>query len=439
MGTHDLDKIKGDIRYRALPPEEINFVALKQDKSMNGRELFDSLRVDADIKLKEYLPIIENKPRWPIFYDENDQVLSLPPIINSEGTKISVNTTNVFIEVTATDKHRAEIVLAMLVTQFSAYCEEIFHVEPVEVTHADGTKVMTPRLDTTQFTVNLDYCNKMLGLQLTMDQVPDLLKKMGLEAKECRTEDFDVTVPATRPDILHPCDIAEDLGIAFGFNNIPRVLPPTNTEGKLLPLNKYTDLLRQEIAQIGYTEILTSGLISKSELYEFLQRDFQEHTAVQLANSKTPEFDFVRTTLLPGVLKTLYSNQKNKLPHKLFEVADVCLIDDSTDTGARNERRACILYSDEKKSGLELVHGVLDHIMKKFGVDMNPETGYAIRASELPTYFGNLQAEVTLEGESIGNFGILHPNVLKAYKIRTPCAVLELNCERIFDLFERNS
>ena len=76
--------------------------------------------------------------------------------------------------------------------------------------------------------------------------------------------------------------------------------------------------------------------MSKDELFSHLQVEFAEHQAVQLANSKTIEFDFVRTTLLPGILKTLHSNQKNELPHKLFEVADVCLIDDATDTGARN-------------------------------------------------------------------------------------------------------
>ena len=77
--------------------------------------------------------------------------------------------------------------------------------------------------------------------------------------------------------------------------------------------------------------------------------------------------------------------------------------------------------------------------MKKFGIPQNVETGYAIRASEIPTYFGRMQAEVTLEGVTIGHLGILHPNVLKAYKIKTPCAVVELNVERVFDLFERNS
>lgn len=112
MGTHDLDHIKGPIDYEALTPEEIKFIALKQQKETNGRELFDILREDQ--KLKKYLNIIESKERWPVFHDSTRQVLSLPPIINSENTKITVDTKNLFIEVTATDKTRADIVNAIL-------------------------------------------------------------------------------------------------------------------------------------------------------------------------------------------------------------------------------------------------------------------------------------------------------------------------------------
>ena len=54
---------------------------------------------------------------------------------------------------------------------------------------------------------------------------------MGLELKEAREEDFDVIVPPFRADVLHACDIAEDLGIAFGFNNIPIIMPPTLAVG----------------------------------------------------------------------------------------------------------------------------------------------------------------------------------------------------------------
>lgn len=72
--------------------------------------------------LKKYLHIIEDKPLFPVFYDSKRTVLSLPPIINSDATKISVNTKNVFIEVTGTDLQKCKIVLNVLAAQFSQHC-----------------------------------------------------------------------------------------------------------------------------------------------------------------------------------------------------------------------------------------------------------------------------------------------------------------------------
>ncbi len=219
MGTHDLDKVKGNITYEALAPEDITFKALKQPEEMNAKKLFEVLHTD--LKLKPYLGIIENKPKYPVFYDEDRKVLSLPPIINSDATKISPETKNCFIEVTATDHNRAKMVLDILVTTFSVYCKNKFTVEPVEIISPDGSKTITPSLEYKDFDCSLDYCNTILGLHIPMSDIPALLVKMGLSPKEIRDSDFTVTVPPTRPDILHACDLAEDIGVAFGFNNIP--------------------------------------------------------------------------------------------------------------------------------------------------------------------------------------------------------------------------
>jgi phenylalanyl-tRNA synthetase beta chain len=289
---------------------------------MNAKELFDVLR--QDLKLKPYLGIIEKEPRYPVFYDEDRKVLSLPPIINSEATKITPETKNCFIEITATDHTRARTALAILVSQFSEYCSEPFTVEPVKIVQPDGSENITPELLSNEFDVSLEYCNRLLGVKIPMADIPKLLPKMGLEPLEVGETDFKVRVPPTRSDILHACDVAEDIGIAFGFNNIPREVPATLTVGSLLSINKFSDLLRSELAQAGYTEILTSGLISKKEIFDHLRVPFQEHAAVHLANSKTKEYDYVRTTLIPGVLKTIHANKAEKLPHKIFEVADVC-------------------------------------------------------------------------------------------------------------------
>lgn len=74
------------------------------------------------------------------------QVLSLPPIINGAHSAISLATTDVFIECTATDLNKANVVLNTMVTMFSMYCKEPFTVEPVEVTDAQGATTTCPNL-----------------------------------------------------------------------------------------------------------------------------------------------------------------------------------------------------------------------------------------------------------------------------------------------------
>ena len=72
--------------------------------------------------MKKFLPIIEDFPQYPVFYDQEGKVLSLPPIINSEATKITLDTKNVFVEITGTDILKTKICLAVLAAQFSEHC-----------------------------------------------------------------------------------------------------------------------------------------------------------------------------------------------------------------------------------------------------------------------------------------------------------------------------
>ena len=85
---------------------------------------------------------------------------------------------------------------------------------------------------------------------MSLEQINKAALKMGIipvQSSDPLTKvKFDVS--AVRPDILHACDIAEEIGIGYGFNNIPMIYPPTNTVGSFIPENKFTDLLRHEIA-----------------------------------------------------------------------------------------------------------------------------------------------------------------------------------------------
>eukprot|EP00960_Hanusia_phi_P027049 746616-Hanusia_phi.AAC.1 len=159
IGTHDLDTISGPFTYEALPPTDIVFAPLNQEKTMNGAELMEFY--EKDQKLKAYLHIIRNSPVYPVIYDSKRTVLSLPPIINGDHSKISMETKNVFIECTATDPMRAKIVLDTMVSMFSGYCEEPFTCEDVKVIYPDGNEQWYPDLKPHVVTAGVDYINRI--------------------------------------------------------------------------------------------------------------------------------------------------------------------------------------------------------------------------------------------------------------------------------------
>lgn len=86
---------------------------------------------------------------------------------------------------------------------------------------------------------------------------------MCLKSELSSADKIKVTIPPTRHDVIHPCDIYEDVAIAYGYNNIKRTFPHTNTVGQQLPVNKLTDLLRYPIAEAGFTEALTFTLVKQ--------------------------------------------------------------------------------------------------------------------------------------------------------------------------------
>ena len=460
IGTHDLDAVKGPFTYEARPPQDIKFQHLFADAEMTGKEMVEWFRNDpAGKHIKPYTDIIYDSPVYPVICDAEGCVLSLPPLINGARSKISTATKNVFIECTATDLTKAKIVLDTIVCMFSKYCSNKATVEQVNVTYEKtGEKFTYPAMDVRTHDAKLANIKSLVGVDdLNADAVCELLEKMmlGPATYDEASDKITVTVPPTRSDILHECDIIEDVAIAYGYNNVPIKVPVSQNPGKELPINQLSDLLRFEIAQAGYTEILSLGLCSHDENFKFLKKADDGNTAVVLSNPKTAEFQVGRTSMVPGMLKTLCENRSMPFSSgvRLFEISDVLLLDPSTDTGARNERRVTALYSGPT-AGNEVIHGLVDRIMQLLSV--RPSVQYSKDGAEaaskqdnslsrgdylvLPTtqeamYFDTRGASIVFQpadgGEDItvGSFGILHPDVLRDFNLSYPCSVLEINLE----------
>ncbi|XP_024972528.1 phenylalanine--tRNA ligase beta subunit, cytoplasmic isoform X2 [Cynara cardunculus var. scolymus] len=398
IGTHDLDTVEGPFTYEALAPSEIEFKPLKQVETFRADKLMEFYK--SDLKLKKYLHIIEDSPVFPVIYDRNRTVLSLPPIINGAHSAISLKTKNVFIECTATDLTKAKIVLNTMVTMFSVYCQRKFEVEPVEVIYSDGKSNICPELSPYHMEVSLAYINGIAGVSLEANKVAGLLNKMQLHAQQSVSVDneciFTVSVPPTRSDVLHACDVAE-------------------------------------IALTGYTEVLTWILCSYKENFPMLNRKDDKSTAVIIGNPRSADFEVVRSSLMAGILKTVAHNKDHPKPIKIFEVGDVTVLDELKDVGATNHRQLAALYCGAT-SGFELIHGLVDRIMEVTGTPFvlpGDNTGYYIERSDEPEFLSGRQANLIYKGKRIGTFGIVHPQVLENFDIPDPCSFVELNMESL--------
>ena len=328
---------------------------------------------------------------YPVVLDANRTVCSLPPIINSNHSKITLETRNVFVEVTATDKTKVEIVVNMLVAMFSQYCDKPFTVEPItiESPHNSETRVvpnMTPRPTIAE----ISYINSCCGLSLSATEICAMLKKMSFVAvpSPSNPDHIDIQVPVNRADILHQCDIMEDVAIGYGYNNLAKTFPgKTGTIAAPLPINKLGDIARTEAAMCGWSEVMPLILCSHDENFAWLNRKDDGTTAIRLANPKTAEYQIVRTSLLPGILKTIRENKKHSLPIRVFESADVAFKDMTLERKSRNERHFAAANCG-KSSGFEIVHGLLDRLMAMLstGVEetgaLEKKEGYWIEALE---------------------------------------------------------
>ncbi|MEM5843406.1 MAG: phenylalanine--tRNA ligase beta subunit-related protein, partial [Candidatus Aenigmatarchaeota archaeon] len=173
IGIHDLDKIKGEIYYReALPNEKM--IPLTYETEMTLNEVLEICD-----KGKKYRNLIYEP--YPAIYDE-ESIISFPPIINSEKTRLTTNTKNIFVDITGIDKRSVEITTKILIYFFS------FFGSPQKV-YLNNDEY--PKIDNEIIRINKKEIKSLLGLNLKAEEIKSLLEKMGFEAITLNAEDID--------------------------------------------------------------------------------------------------------------------------------------------------------------------------------------------------------------------------------------------------------
>ncbi len=412
IGIYPLEKITLPITYKAEKPEKIKFIPLDCDKEMTAHEILKKHPTG-----KNYASLLKNLSLFPIFIDANSEVLSMPPIINSEETgRVDEKTKEVFIECSGSHLETLNKTLNIIVTTLADMGGEIYSMN----LHYGSKLLQSPDLTPEKIKVSLENINKLLGLNLKEKDIERLLPLMGYEYKN-KT----VYIPAWRTDILHEVDIIEDIAIAYGYNNlIPEVLK-IFTMGEESEESKFYSKIASLITGLGITEISSYHLIKQREA-EISKLEKK----IEVENSKT-EYKILRPNLLIPALRILSENKNNDYPQKIFEIGTVFsnTNEEDSETGVKENENLFIAISPGNFTNIKQILNYITNSLK-IKLELKEEINKSLIEGRT--------ASISLNGKNIGYLGEVHPETLHVWTIKMPISVLEISLDEIFQSIKKS-
>jgi phenylalanyl-tRNA synthetase beta chain len=419
IGVYDLATISGEITYRTIDPDKEPFVPLGMPgRKMTGRQILQS-----HPKGVAYADLLAQHRRYPVLEDTKGQVLSMPPIINSEETKLKLGTTRVFIDVTGISQ---AAVTKSLDTLVCSLAEIGGHIESVTIVESDGKRRTTPDLRSRSTEVQLAEAKRWLGLPLDERSLAESLRKMRFDIapSEAGTGRLAVSYPPYRTDIRHPVDLLEDVAIGFGYGNIEPRLVRSMTVGTPRTEETLSDQVRQILIGLGFSEIMSLPLTTEEHQFERLRMPTPGRYP-QVANPKLKAYNVVRTHLMGGLLEALRENRRRPMPQRLFELDNTVELDDGAETGTAEQRRMAVVEIG-RESGYATARSVIDALLWELGWNAQ----YA--AIDHPTFVPGRAAAFSVHGKPIGILGEVHPEVLTNFGLTYPVALAEVTLRRVF-------
>jgi len=417
IGVYDFDKIKAPIRYTTFKDNEIKFIPLDFTEQMSPKQI-----LERHPKGKEYGHLIPGND-FPILIDAADNVLSMPPVINSAWTgKVTEQTKNVFVEVTGWDERIVSLALNVVVT---ALADRGGKIESVTI--KSGKSIVTPDLGSSSVTVDPDQIRKFLGLQLSDAEIIKLLERARYDAKP-KDEKLVCIWPGYRADVMHMRDIIEDAGILFGYNEMQPDIPKLYTPGGQTAFEEFCVQLKELGIGLGFQEIMTFILTNKENLFKKMESAVLP--IAEIANPVSANWSAMRSWLTPSVLEFLTKNMHVEYPHRVFEVGDCVVLDERAETRTRTLRQICMAATDTKV-GYQDLASVLDALLRNLGIV------YKLQSCSCPHYIDGRATEIIACENSIGTIGEIHPQVLNNWGLGKPVTALELSVDALWELVSK--
>jgi len=410
IGIHNYDVIKPPLLYTAEKPE-FEFVPLNSVKSASMKDILKNTDVG-----KEYGWILEGHSKYPVIKDAVGNVLSFPPIINSELTRVSEKTENLLIDVTATDLKAAEDALAIIAITLS---DAKFKIETVKINYG-GRKLDTPNMNPAARSIRREYTNHLLGLNMNSGEITGYLQRSRLGASS-RGNRIECRIPRYRLDIMHEVDLVEDVAVGYGINRMSATFPSSTSVGVKDSMHKILDAAREILVGLGMIEVMNFNLVSKEVQYEMMNRVGVNVLAVE--QTKSIEHEVLRDSLIPSLMLTLSRNIHEPYPQRIFEIGKTFFAETSN-VQEYWTLAVALAHNDtnytEAKSYLQALLKTL------FNIESETRMASNVMLAD------GKSAEIIVK-KNVGIVGEVSRHSIDSFKLRVPISVFELNISKILE------
>jgi phenylalanyl-tRNA synthetase beta chain len=419
IGIHNLDVLKGPFRYLAADPDEISFVPLEMEEQMTLREILSDHK-----KGKSYAHLLDQYDKYPLIMDSEDNILSMPPIINGELTKLTVDTKNLFVDVTGTERQAVERTLNIIATSFA---ESGAKIQTMENIYHDETFIR-PDLTPKERMVSVKNAESITGLSLTSSDVAEALKKVRLDAVAIDEDTVKVQIPPYRVDILHEVDLIENVAIGYCFRKIEPELPRVATVGLEDPYHDFDQNVREILNGLSFSEVMSLMLTNEENHYHKMK--LPETERVEVAQPISQDRTMIRQSLLNGLLEFLEDNKHEELPQKIFEVGETVFLDDDKETKTVGVKKMSAMVTHSQANFTE-IKSISDAFISNLGLQM------LIEDLDHPSFIQGRCAQLkgvkkgTSEVMVEGYFGEMNPEVLTNFQLEYPVIAVEVEFKKV--------
>ena len=415
IGVYRLSSITFPVTYGLVKSEETRFTPLGFSEKMTPKEI-----LTVHPKGLEYGSILAGSERVPLLWDQEGQVLSFPPIINSrEIGEVQIGDKELLIEVTGTDLHMVLLTLNIFAANLA---DRGASIDPIEISYPHATEmgktVRTPVDFGQSQRISLRAVEEALGTSLGAEAIQQALSSYGYTVKATR-HSLSVKLPAYRHDVMHIVDVAEDVAISRGYETFSPIMPAAFTVGNLSPIAQISYQIRDLMIGFGFQEIFSNILASRQELIDRMNLvGTDSGHVVEVDNAMSLNFSCLRPSILPSLLRVEAASPRAFYPHYLFEIGEVAIPDMGVELGSRTQTNLAVMMAYPGASFSE-IHSYLDVLMYYL------MWAYSLEPTIHPTFLDGRVGRILCQEKAVGFIGELHPEVLEAWQITMPIGAFE--------------